>query len=245
MYSSISELKGFLGGDDLVIVGGGPSSENLGKEFTKSRVVLGCNYRQPQNRYDLHLLHDPLAIMWYKKNNVDLSTSHMILSQLITEVESHNGNREKFEHERQFALNPLHHRDVWVGDIPVNEYLNALTYEWESLGRKNKIYKASSPTPETTVSVGDVIGERWFNAGLWCIKLAQYFGAGRVFLSGFDGGQSHNYSHPPSSRIVTAKNRTRHDYIPYAHHMNDLKAEIDIFLVNTENSLYDLPKVFV
>ena len=244
MYNNISEIEGFLNGDDLVIVGGGPSSENLGQDFTKDRIVLGCNYRNPNNKYDYHLLHDPLAIMWYKKNNVDLTSSNMILSQLITEVCSHNKNKQSLSHERGFALNPKNHRDVWVGDIPVSEYLNAMIYEWSDLGRPNKIYKASSPSPETSIVCDDIIGTKWYNAGLWCIELAMYFGAGRIFLSGFDGGQKHNYSHPPSDRIVTAKNRTSHDYLPYVNRMNEFKQQIDISLVNTDHSMYDLPRVY-
>tara|TARA_Y100000034_G_scaffold40406_2_gene49827 strand:+ start:7830 stop:8567 length:738 start_codon:yes stop_codon:yes gene_type:complete len=245
MLSEIKDLKGSMFDEDIVIVGGGPSSLNLNCEFINNKVVLGCNYRNINIRFDYHVLHDPLSLMWYKKNNVDLKISTVIFSQLITNIKSHNSNKGSMHRERGFSLNPSCHRDVWVGDIPVCEYFNALVCEWNDINRPNKLYSANSPTPETTHISDSIIGSKWFNTGIWCIELAIYFGVSTIYLSGFDGGPAHEYFHPPSDRLVTTKKRTISDYYPYAQRVKELQDDVEIILVNTSNSIYDLPRISV
>jgi len=245
MLNDIRDLEGSLLDKQIVIVGGGPSSVNLKNSFISDKIVLGCNYRNIDTRFDYHVLHDPLSLMWYKKNNVNLQESSIIFSQMITEVSAHNSNKDRLCHERGFSLNPLHHRDVWVGDIPVSEYLDALICEWNDLNRPNKIYVANSPTPETTFDAEMIIGSKWYSTGIWCIELAMFFGASKIYLSGFDGGATHKYFHPQSDRLVTTKRRTINDYYPHAVRVKELSKNVEIALVNTDSSIYDLPRIVV
>jgi len=242
MYNCISELECSLLGRPVVIIGGGPSAKDLPSNFIEDKITIGCNYRIPRIRCDYHVLHDPLAVMWYKKNNLDLTTSSLILSHLTTQVDRHNSYKYESDHgwpEHEFSLNPHNMRDVWVGDIPVKEYLNTILIEWEELDKPHPIYQAMTPCPSPYDKSNELlVGEGWTNTGVWCIELAIYMGVDKIYLSGFDGGLTHHYAHYASDRLDKGKNRDRNFYMGYNAKMQSLRNKVEIVLLNTSDSVY-------
>lgn len=239
--TSLDSIKDKHLGKEFVIVGGGPSTSNYPDLFSKEKIVIGCNFRPNHINLNYHVLHDPLSLMWNKKNNVDFLKSSVIFSQFITCVSDHNKN-QKVVSGPYYSPNPNNMRDFWVGDVPVKEYLDSVLL----IKDRKEIFGATSCSPNCLEQYGPKIGDRWINTGFWCIDLAKYLGASKIYLTGFDGNSNHSYDHPQSDRLERMKNRSYDShYIHFVRRMDEIKKDIQIELINCEESMYNLPKINV
>jgi hypothetical protein len=236
--------------EDFVIIGGGPSTKNLPSSFLDGKITIGCNHRPTHLRFDYHVLHDPLALMYWKKNNVDMNHSDIIFSHLITRFDEHIKSKQDNLNNSQYlyAEDDNNFRDNWVGDIPILEYLHEFLYLYEKpeSWKDSRIYEAGSNCPHVSNHNIEVIGNIWMNSGFWCIDIAKHLEAKKIYLSGFDGGSTHNYSHPQSDRLTTAKNRNYgNHYVHFVNKMNQFNKDCELVLVNNSDSIYNLPKISV
>lgn len=240
----VSELKSSRQGEEFVVFGGGPSIEDFrrqNKDFLKDKVTLCCNYKMDFIKADYHMLHDPLSIMWWRKNNVDLENSKIILSDICINYDKYN-TTENIK-KNPVALNQTHVRDEWLGDIPLQEYISEMMHNTKD--RKDKFYYVVSPFYKLKERHGvfdesnDISMKGWYGSGFLLIDLALFLGASKIFLVGFDGGQSHSYENNPSDRHYRMKNRNITHWHQHRERLSKLREKTKIFLVNPENSVYN------
>ena len=79
----------------------------------------------------------------------------------------------------------------------------------------------------------------WYGSGFLLIDLALFLGASKIFLAGFDGGQSHSYKNYPSDRHYRMKNRTLSHWHQHRGRLSELSKKTEIILVNPEYSVYN------
>ena len=238
----INSIKGKHKDCEFVVFGGGPSIEKINNlRFLNNKVVISCNYKKNNIKADYHLLHDPLSIMWWEKNNVDANNSNLIFSDICVQYLEYNDSNIN-KNEKIIALNKTHVRDRWLGDVPLQEYLNQLTY----LSRKSNknFYYLNSPFYKFKEKFGigvenNAVADKWYGSGFLAIETAIYLGAKKVYLVGFDGGQSHSYENNPSDRHYRMKNKTLYHWQPHTSHLKSLSKKVEIILVNPEYSIYN------
>lgn len=210
---NINELKNTHANEDFLVVGGGRSSSiNTDVNFNKYTIV-GCNYRPIHIPFDYHMLHDPLSVMWNKKNNVCVRTSSLIFSQMVLHPNMQGGQSQ--------SLNPMNHRDSWVGDIPVLEYLHSILHQWSGCVKRKKLYQIHTKCPETDFCLEEycISKNPWHNSGFLCADLAAHMGAKSISFLGVDFDSKHSYFHPVSDRMVKIKKRDFRHYIPLKDHL--------------------------
>ena len=245
----IKKLKGLHKDKECVIFGGGPSIDNINLEnsFFDSKKILTCNFKKKGLKADYHMLHDPLSIMWWQKNNVDLETSNLLFSDIVLSFEERNSS-EISKRNKHSALNSSHVRDRWLGDVPIKEYLEQIYLVKEKLKSKNNFYVFESPfwklrkiLQNHKIDIENMISDKWYGSGFLLIECAIYFGFKKIYLSGFDGGQHHNYENHPSQRHYHMKNRNLSFWNQHGERLNYLKEKfkVDIKLINSPNSIYN------
>ena len=218
--------------------GGGPSCLTVPPGFVSKKWVIGCNYRPRNIKFNYHYLNDPLSVCWMYKNNVDPLISSLILSDVICNFHLFHQYKYKSVPDwlpHYFALNPNNYRDYWVGEMPIKEYLDALTIGM--VQGKLPHYRCTCPCPAPYEKT-PTVGIRWYNSGIFCIELAIYMGFKTIYLAGFDSGSSHAYEHYASDRIVIAKGRNDSFYQMYINKINELSKTRKLILVNCPDNRY-------
>ena len=240
--SGIHSLREKHKGKEFVVFGGGPTIENFRNHngFLDDKIVLCCNYKMDFINADYHMLHDPLSVMWWKKNNVDIEKSKVIFSDICLNYQKYNSDGKG---KNPVALNPTHVRDEWLGDIPVQEYLSQMINCAKT--SEDKFFYLVSPfyrlkERHNIVDENNSISMKgWYGSGFLLIDLALFLGASRIFLVGFDGGQSHSYENNPSDRHYRMKNRNITHWYQHRSRLYELSQKTEIILVNPEQSVYN------
>jgi hypothetical protein len=241
-FTPIVHTRNMYANGTFAVIGGGQSALSVPADFLVDKISIAVNYRPPNLKADFHILHDPLSLMWIFKNNVDVHNSSIILNERIHSYDRHNEHSDMRGWEDQwFSPNKNNFRDIWVGDIPVNEYLLYLVEMWLLFGKDigKHIYRAISPAP-TPYSKKPDIGNKWYSTGVWAIETAIYMGAKKIYLIGFDGGHGHCYSHPIYERILRVKGKDTAPGIDLIHRLADI---VEIKTVNSKDNTYGLHTV--
>ena len=178
--------------------------------------------------------------MWWKKNNVDIEKSKVIFSDICLNYQKYNSDGKG---KNPVALNPAHVRDEWLGDIPVQEYLSQMINSAKTT--EDKFFYLVSPfyrlkERHNIVDENNSISMKgWYGSGFLLIDLSLFLGASRIFLVGFDGGQSHSYENNPSDRHYRMKNRNITHWYQHRSRLYELSQKTEIILVNPEQSVYN------
>jgi hypothetical protein len=237
----LSNIKNKHRNKEFVVIGGGPSIEHISgdNKLFNNKITIACNFKKSDIQADYHLLHDPLAIMWWKKNNVDLE-SNLVFSDICKNYNLYNSHKNP--DKMKIALNTSHIRDRWLGDVPLVEYLNQISFL--ARNKDTSFYYVESPFYKfyenfNMKKTKNRISEKWYGSGFLAIDTAIYLGAKKIYLVGFDGGQNHSYENNPSHRHFRMKNRNITHWNQHRERIKQIKKEVSLVLVNSHYSIYN------